>query len=403
MLLAIIYLTFISLGLPDSALGSAWPSMYGELGAGISWQGVISAIICAGTILSSVFSTSIVRRLGTGRTTTFSVALTAAALLGFSTVHEFWQLCLLAVPYGLGAGAIDAALNSYAAVHFAARHMSWLHCMWGVGASAGPIIMSWRLSGGGTWHDGFASIGAIQLAITVALVASLSLWRRDAAVEGTRGDQPREATAPARSRRELLAIPGVKQTLICFFCYTALESTCGAWAASYGTLARGIDAGAAASWASLFFIGITVGRLASGFLTLRLSDKQLIRLGQALIGAGLVLIALPLPTACATAGLVACGVGCAPIYPSILHGTPGYFGRESALALTGLQMAVAYVGSLVMSPLFGVLAQAVTPALYPAYLGALLVVMVWMAEGVNRTVAARADQASGAGAEKTVS
>lgn len=396
MLLAIIYLTFISLGLPDSALGSAWPSMYGELGAGVSWQGVISAIICCGTIVSSVFSTQIVRRLGTGRTSAFSVALTAIALMGFSSCTEFWQLCLWAIPYGLGAGAIDAALNSYAAIHFAARHMSWLHCMWGVGASAGPMIMSWRLSDG-TWRDGFSTIGFIQVAITVVLFASLSLWKRNVVMEGpekagsAKGGHSADAAGtpqPAPSRRELLAMPGVRQILVCFFCYCALESTCGAWAASYCTLARGIDAGTAASWASLFFVGITIGRLVSGFATLRLSDKQLIRVGQAIIACGLLLVALPLDNVFAMMGLVVCGVGCAPIYPSILHCTPYYFGREFALALTGLQMAFAYVGSLVMSPLFGVLAQFASPALYPVYLGVLLVVMFAMAEGTNRAVGA---------------
>lgn len=391
LLLAIIYLTFVSLGLPDSALGSAWPSMYGELGAGVSWAGVISAIVCAGTIVSSVLSTNIVRKLGTGKTCAISTGLTAVALIGYSSCASFWQLCLWAIPYGLGAGAIDAALNSYAAINFPARHMSWLHCMWGVGASVGPAIMSWRLAEG-TWHGGFVAIGAIQFAITAIIALSLPMWKRGKALEDCAEQEEDGASsnsAPTRSRRELLAAPGVREILICFFCYCALETTCGQWAASYCTLQLGVDANTAAGWASLFYLGITAGRAVSGFLTWRLSDKNLIRLGQLIIAAGLALIALPLPSVCSMAGLVLCGLGCAPVYPSIIHCTPAYFGQEFTLALSGMQMAFAYVGSLVMSPLFGVLAQAITPALYPFYLVVLLALMALMSESLNRKVAAR--------------
>ena len=385
LLLPIIYLAFISLGLPDSALGSAWPSMYEGLGAGVSWVGAVTAIISAGTIVSSVFSVNVVRRLGTARTTAGSVALTAAALIGFATCGEFWQLCLWAVPYGLGAGAVDAALNSYVAIHYASRHLSWLHCMWGVGASAGPVIMAWRLAGG-TWNDGFLTIGAIQVVIAVVMVLSMPLWKRGAS-EGSAADA-RNAAA-TKSRRELLSMPGVREILICFFCYCALEATCGNWAASYCSLVRQTSVEEAASWASLFYIGITVGRAVSGFLTWRLSDRGLIRLGQGFICAGIVLIAAPLPNVCAMVGLVVVGLGCAPVYPSIIHCTPTYFGHEFALALTGMQMAFASVGSLVMSPLFGVLAQWVSPALYPVYLAALLGLMVLMSEALNRKVAVR--------------
>ena len=384
LLLPIIYLAFVSLGLPDSALGSAWPSMYEGLGAGISWVGAVTAIISAGTIVSSVFSVNVVRRLGTARTTAFSVALTAVALIGFATCTEFWQLCLWAVPYGLGAGAVDAALNSYVAIHYASRHMSWLHCMWGVGASAGPVIMAWRLAGG-TWNEGFLAIGAIQVVIAVVMVLSMPLWKSGSPEPAA---DKRDA-APAKSRRELLSMPGVREILICFFCYCALEATCGHWAASYCSLVRETSAEEAARWASLFYLGITAGRAVSGFLTWRLSDRGLIRLGQGFICAGIALIAAPLPNTCAMVGLVVVGLGCAPVYPSIIHCTPAYFGREFALALTGMQMAFAYVGSLLMSPLFGVVAQWISPALYPLYLAALLALMVLMSEALNRKVGAR--------------
>ena len=384
LLLPIIYLAFVSLGLPDSALGSAWPSMYVDLGAGVSWVGAVTAIISAGTIVSSVFSVNVVGRLGTARTTAVSVALTAA-LGGFATCGEFWQLCLWAVPYGLGAGAVDAALNSYVAIHYASRHMSWLHCMWGVGASVGPVIMAWRLAGG-TWNDGFLTIGAVQAVIAVIMVLSMPLWKR----EGSKAEAiDKPEGRPSKSRRELLSMPGVREVLICFFCYCALEATCGHWAASYCSLVRDTSAEEAARWASLFYVGITVGRAVSGFLTWRLSDRGLIRLGQGLICVGIMLIAAPLPNACAMVGLVVVGLGCAPVYPSIIHCTPAYFGREFALALTGMQMAFAYVGSLLMSPLFGVVAQWVSPALYPFYLAALLGLMVLMSEALNRKVARR--------------
>ena len=390
-LLPVIYLTFVSLGLPDSALGAAWPSMYGGLGAGVSWVGLVSAIICLGTIASSVASVSVVRWLGTGKTSALSVVMTAAGLMGFSLCTEFWQLCLWAIPYGIGAGAIDAALNSYVAIHYASRHMSWLHCMWGVGASAGPMIVA-RCLVGSTWNVGFRVLGVIQLVIAAVVTFSLPLWS-SAGESAAEKDAESAGPAPASdgdvrpsdaSRRELLRMPGVRECLIYFFCYCAFESTCGAWAASYCTLARGVSAGDAAAWAALFYAGITAGRAVSGFLTMRLKDGQLIRLGQALIAVGLVLLLAPLPNAAAMVGLVVCGLGCAPIYPSIIHSTPENFGASNALVLTGLQMAFAYVGSLVMSPLFGVLAEGVSPAIYPFYLAALLAVMALMADAVNR-------------------
>ena len=386
-LLPIIYLAFISLGLPDSALGSAWPVMGPSLGAGLSWVGIVTMIISAGTIVSSLMSVRVVERFGTGKVTVASVALTALALLGFSISGEFWQLLLWAIPYGLGAGAVDAALNAFVAVHYESQHMSWLHCMWGVGASGGPMIMSACL-GIGTWGDGFRALGAIQLAIVVVLTLSLPLWRDRKLPHGTRESEG-EAVPAARSRRELLRIDGVIAVLICFFCYCALEGTCGSWAASYCTLEAGIPAETAASWASLFFIGITIGRLASGFLSFRVSDEGMIRLGQLLVAVGLVIFFVPWARDFLAAGFILLGLGCAPIYPSIIHATPRRFGDDVALELTGMQMAFAYIGSLAMSPLFGVIAQAIDISLYPVYLAALLAVMVVAAEKVNRATSAR--------------
>lgn len=404
-LLPIIYLAFISLGLPDSALGSAWPSMAPQLGAGISWVGAVTMIISAGTIVSSLMSVRVVDRFGTGRVTVASVLLTAAGLMGFALSDAFWQLYLWAVPYGLGAGAVDAALNAYVAMHYKSQHMSWLHCMWGVGASGGPVIMAQCL-GVGSWSLGFMVLGGIQVAIAVVLTLSLPLWKEagvrrakgaghEAAASPAEALSPEEAAKPVRiSRAQLLRRPGVWSVLICFFCYCALESTCGNWAATYCTLGRGIDSTTAASWASLFYVGITVGRAASGFISIKVRDHNMIRLGQVLVAAGIALIALPLGDASLLAGLVLVGLGCAPIYPSIIHATPARFGDDVALALTGMQMAFAYVGNLVMSPLFGVIAQTISVDLYPAYLVVLLVVMVAAGEKLNALMRRRASQAA---------
>lgn len=384
-LLPIIYLAFIGLGLPDSAIGSAWPTMAPDLGAGVSWVGVVTMIISAGTILSSLQSVRVVERFGTGRVTAVSVWLTAAALAGFSVATEFWQLCLLAIPYGLGAGAVDAALNTYVAVHYESQHMSWLHCMWGVGASGGPLIMAQCL-GVGSWSLGFLVLGGLQLAIVIVLTLSLPLWR-DKALPRMADDADDAGSGDAEgapiSRRALLRRDGVLAVLICFFCYCALESTCGVWAASYCTFARGIDAQTAASWASLFYIGITLGRGVSGFISLKVSDHNMIRLGQALIALGIGAMLLPLGDTVLLVGLVLVGLGCAPIYPSIIHATPARFGNDVALALTGMQMAFAYVGTLVVSPLFGVIGQGISMELYPPYLLVFLLVMVVAAEKVN--------------------
>ena len=381
LLLPVIYLAFISLGLPDALLGSAWPSMYTELGASLSWAGIVSMIISVGTIVSALCSERLNLRLGTGGVTFLSVLLTAVALLGFSLSTSFWQLCLWAVPYGLGAGSVDAALNNYVALHYESRHMSWLHCMWGVGASIGPVIMG-RALAGGTWQGGYRTIALLQFALTAVLLLSLRLWKRPQAnVEG--------ADFKPHPIPELLRRPGVPQVLLCFFCYSALEATAGMWAASYCTLVRGIDAETAARWASLFYVGITIGRGVCGFLTMKISDQNMIRLGQALIAAGVVLILAPLGQGTLFAGLITVGLGCAPIYPSIIHETPVNFGRDVSMSMTGLQMATAYVGSCLMPPLFGLLAQYVTPTLYPWFLAIILALMFVMAESLHRRTAHR--------------
>ena len=379
LLLPIIYLAFISLGLPDSLLGSAWPSMYPLLGVPVSYAVILSMIISFGTIVSSLNSDRLTRALGAGRVTAISVGMTAAALFGFSISTQFWMLCLWAVPYGLGAGSVDAALNNYVALHYESRHMSWLHCMWGIGTMVSPMVMGRVLAGGGPWTAGYRYIALFQIALTAVLFLSLPLWqkRTDETAEG--------GTAPqALSLGQVFRLPGAKEVMLCFFCYCALETTAGLWASSYLTLTRGVAADTAASFASLFYIGITAGRAACGFLTLKLSDTQMIRLGQGVLAVGVAALLVPGPQLLALAGLVLVGVGCAPIYPSIIHATPDHFGADRSQAAIGIQMASAYVGNLVMPPLFGLLANNITPALFPFYLLALLVLIVVMHEQLVR-------------------
>lgn len=382
LLLAVIYLSFISLGLPDSLLGAAWPVMCSEFGAPVSYAGIISMIISAGTIFSSLQSDRLTRRLGAGKVTAVSVAMTAAALFGFSFSHSFWLLCVWAIPYGLGAGSVDAALNNYVALHYASRHMSWLHCMWGLGASAGPYIMGYALSGGQSWNMGYRYIAIIQVILTVIITMSLPLWKKHGSTAG--GSLGEAGSGKPLTLAEILAVPGVKAVIITFFCYCALEQTTGLWASSYLVLVRGMTEERAAGFASMFYMGITIGRAASGFLTMKLNDVKMIRLGQAIIAAGIIVLLLPVGSMAAIIGFVLTGLGCAPIYPCIIHSTPAYFGADKSQAIIGVQMASAYVGSCLMPPIFGVLARNISAALLPVYLILILVLMIVMHERLCR-------------------
>ncbi len=384
LLLAVIYLAFISLGLPDSLLGSAWPAMYQELSVPVSYAGGISMIIAVGTVISSLQSDRLTGRYGTGKVTAFSVLMTAAALFGFSVSHSYAALCLWAVPYGLGAGSVDASLNNYVALHYESRHMSWLHCMWGVGASLGPYVMGYALSGGQGWNMGYRSIAVLQIALTVILFLSLPLW------DGKRkpkedASQNEKKTKPL-SLGEIVRIPGAKEVMAAFFCYCALEQTAGLWASSYLVLYHGLSADTAAGSAGLFFVGITVGRAFSGFLTLRLHDIQMIRLGQGLILSGIIFLAFPLGNMWALLGLILSGLGCAPVYPSIIHSTPEHFGVGKSQAMIGVQMASAYVGTCLMPPVFGLIANHISAALLPLYLLLILTLMIFMHEKMLRKV-----------------
>ena len=377
LLLAIIYLAFISLGLPDSLLGAAWPSMYPEFQVPVSYAGIISMVIALGTVISSLMSDRLTKHLGAGLVTAISVAMTALALFGFSFSHSFWVLILWSIPYGLGAGSVDAALNNYVALHYKSRHMSWLHCMWGVGASAGPYIMGFALSHGQNWNGGYRYIGILQVILTFILFISLPLWKKEKKDAASESDATSDHIL---TLREIFAIPGAKSVMLMFFCYSAIEQTSGLWASSYLVLHKGVAPETAATFASLFYIGITIGRAISGFITMKLNDTQMIRLGQGIILLGVLALFLPLGSTISLIGFILIGLGCAPIYPCIIHSTPDHFGADRSQAIIGVQMASAYVGTCLMPPVFGLIANNITVALLPAYLILFLVLLSVMHE-----------------------
>ncbi len=379
LLLAIIYMAFISLGLPDSLLGSAWPVMRLELGVPVSFAGVVSMIISGGTIVSSLLSSKMIHKLGVGPVTAISVGMTACALFGFSASGAFYQLCLWAVPYGLGAGAVDAALNNYVAVHYSSRHMSWLHGFWGIGVTVSPYIMGSCLASQRGWQAGYRTVSVLQVALTAVLFLSLRLWKREGDAEDGAGyrDVP---------LRQAVRIPGAPQVLAAFFGFCALETTAGLWASSYLVGARGVGPETAARFTALFYMGETVGRFLNGLISDRLGDRVMIRIGVLIMLAGTGMVLLPVE-GIALAGLVTVGLGAAPVYPCIIHSTPSSFGKENSQALVGIQMASAYCGSTFMPPLFGLIAQYVDVGLYPFYLLAFAVLMLVMTEWLNRVLA----------------
>jgi fucose permease len=377
LLLVLIYLSFISLGLPDSLLGSAWPAMYGPLKVPLQYGGVISMIVAGGTVFSSIFSAKIIGRFGTGRVTALSVLITAAALMGFSVSHAFIFLCLCAIPLGLGAGSVDAALNNYVALHYKARHMSWLHCFWGIGASIGPLIMSAALIQKNSWNSGYRSIGIIQCCLVLVLFLSLSLWTN-------KKEEPGAAARQSVSFAALFRLSGIKPALIAFFCYCTIESVTGLWGSSYLVMVKHIAPETAARWIALYYAGITLGRFISGFVTLGLSNRRMVRLGQGIIGLGVLVLLLPLGNGALLPGFFMIGLGCAPIYPALLHETPKNFGAPFSQAIMGIQMASAYAGTTLMPPLFGQTAAHWGFNLFPPFIGLILLIKIIMTEVLNK-------------------
>lgn len=380
-LLALIYIAFISLGLPDSLLGSGWPVMHEDLNVPISFMGIISMIISGGTIVSSLFSDKLTRRFGTQVVTVASVFLTAVALLGFSWSGHFVMLMVFAIPYGLGAGAIDAALNNYVALHYTSRHMSWLHCFWGVGTVISPFVMSYSLTTS-TWNTGYRLIGLIQMAIGLLLLVTLPVWKVN---------RPKaESSSEAKGLISVLKIKGVPFLLTGFFAYCAAEATAMGWASTYMTEVKGVDAVQAARFASLFYIGLTVGRFLGGFIMNKLGDRRMILLGASILTCGILILLIPSESLLVPlAGFIITGLGCAPIYPCIIHSTPSNFGAKNSGSIIGIQMASAYIGSTFMPPLFGLLGNRISFAILPLYLALFVILMVSMTETTFRVTEGR--------------
>jgi len=383
-LLVIIYVAFISLGLPDSLLGSAWPTMYSGLNVSVASAGIISMTISGGTIISSLFSVKVINRFGIGLTTFVSVAMTATALLGFSYSNNFFMLCFWAIPLGLGAGSVDTGLNNFIALHYKAKHMSWLHCFWGVGASLGPIIMSYGLKNS-SWNFGYRIIGIIQCVLVVILFASLPMWKK----ADSQKDKDIETKHDNLSMAKLISLPCAKESLIACFCYCAIEAVVGLWGTTYLTTVHGISAEVAAGWLALYYFGITSGRFVSGFLAIAFKNKQMIQLGQGLIAVGVVILFFPIHQSLILIAFFLIGLGCAPIFPSILHETPNTFGTSHSQAMIGLQMACAYIGSTFIPPIFGVIAKRTSYEIFSFCIGLILTVMILMIISLYKKIDAK--------------
>lgn len=374
LLLAVIYLAFISLGLPDSLLGSAWPVIHTEFDVPLSYMGIVSMIIAGGTIISGLLSERLTKKFGTRAVAVTSVLLTAVALYGFSTATGLFHLCLWGIPYGLGAGAIDAALNNYVALHYSSRHMSWLHCFWGVGTIISPYIMSYALAHS-VWTEGYRTVSFIQLGIFAVLLLALPLWKINKSPEAENS-----STKPL-GIKGAIKIKGVPWLLTGFMAYCAAESTAMLWASSFLEGTRGSSKDEAAAFGALFFIGITAGRFLSGFISDRLGDNRMIRIGIGIALFGTALIALPFRET-SVIGFIIIGLGCAPVYPCIIHSTPNNFGAENSQGIIGIQMASAYVGSTFMPPLFGLIANHISLSLMPLYLAFFFILLLVM---ISRT------------------
>lgn len=379
--LGIIYVTFISLGLPDSLLGVGWPEMYGELGVPQSYAGFLSMTISLGTIVASFFSGKWIRYAGTGKVTAFSVLGTAVALFGFYLAPSFLWLIVAALPLGLGAGAVDVGLNDYVARHYRAHHMNWLHSFWGIGALASPLIMGQILANQQSWRIGYRLVSVIQFVVFLLLVVTLPMWRR-------RETRQAMTQIPVEIKEtkfiNMIRLKKVRYALYAFFFYIGVEATMGLWASSYLIQVKGINPAKAAMAVAVFFGFITLGRFLSGFMSMLLTNRQLIVLGQGLIMVGSVLLWQGTRYPLLVAGVCFIGFGCAPIYPAMLHETPTRFGQMLAQQIMGIQMAIAYTGAIALPPLFGFLVPQVGIAVLPLFLMSYTVIMIVASEGLHR-------------------
>ena len=378
--LIIIYFSFFCLGIPDSLLGSAWPSMHGSLGIPLYYAGYISMIMSMGRVISGLYSERVIRRFGTGIVISAGFSSLCAAVFGFSVSSSFLMLCICAVPFSLGAGFVDVALNNHVALNYKAKHMNWLHCFWGVGASTGPLIMSFYLINRNSWNMGYRTSGIILCCLSVILYMGTSLWEKNNSAK-----KNEEIKTQKISYREMLNIPGFKQNLIVFFCYVSIQVTVILWGSSYLVMEKDVTPERAARWISLFYIGLTLGRFISGIISIKLNNRQIIRLGLSIIACGVGVLLIP-AEGFVLPGFLITGLGCAPVFPCLLHETPKNFGNDKSQAVMGIQMACGCIGAVVNPPIFGKLAEYTGFFIFPAFIGLLLVMTIIMFELVNKKV-----------------
>ncbi|HIR70406.1 MAG TPA: MFS transporter [Candidatus Pullilachnospira gallistercoris] len=372
LLLIVIYIAFIGLGVPDSLFGTAWPAIYTDLNLPVSWASIVTIIVSCGTITSSLLSSWLISRFGTGKITAVSTLMTALALLGFSCSDSMLWLCLCAIPLGLGAGSIDTALNNYVALHYKASHMNFLHCFYGIGVSLSPYLMSLALSKG-TWEGGYRAVFWFQLAIAALTALALPLWKK---VRHAQNGEEAEETPRVLSFPALMKMPKVRMACLVFIGYCALEYTCGTWGSTFLVNAKGAAADTAARMVTFYYVGLALGRFLSGVLAGLLHSRQLVKIGQMILLAAVVSLFLPLPFAFCSVSLFFIGLGNGPIFPNMLHLTPELFGKDLSQAVIGAEMATSYIGVLLAPALFGLIAQNVTAALFPVYLLVLYALMI---------------------------
>jgi len=383
MLLIILYAAFIGLGLPSGLLGAAWPVMQEDLAAPVYMAGVISAILSGGTILSTLTADKMTRLIRPGYVVAGGILCIIVSLFGFTLAGTVWLMCLWALPLGLGSGAVDAVINNYIAVHYSSRHMNWLHCFWGAGAMVGPYIMGFFLGSGMAWNAGYLTTAIIVVAIFVGVMLTQRLWKQNKTPQPAIHDSRRTGHGIT-----VLRIRGVKYAMLAFFAYCSMEGTAMLWAATFLVRTRGITAEAAATFSALVYIGLTAGRVSAGFVSNKLGDKRMVHIGLAIALAGIVLVGLPfVPDWVTLAGLVTVGLGCAPIFPALMHATPAHFGEKNSQALVGIQMASAYTGLTLIPPLFGVMAGWWGEGIFAPFLFVFFIMNVGAVVALNKSVA----------------
>lgn len=369
-LLVFIYIFYIGLGVPDSLLGAAWPAIYSELSVPVSYASFISSIISCGTVFSSLFSTRVIAKLGTPRVTVLSTSLTAIALLGFSCSHNFLWLCICGIPLGIGAGSIDTALNNYVALHYTSMQINFLHCFYGVGVTISPYLMSLALSDNMNWRGGYRTVFFIQLTIAALSVISLPIWKK------VKQALPQEEPIRVLSLSQMLRRRKIWASCGVFLGISSLESTCLIWGSTYLSESVGMSADVAAALITFYFIGMTVGRLLSGLLTIKYSDWQIIFSGQAVIFVAIILLLMQTNAIITALGLFLIGLGNGPVFPNITHLIPGLYSKETSQSIIGIEMAFSNLSIMLTPILFGVVTTYTGVAIFPKFLLIMFLIMI---------------------------